>query len=103
MSAKKNKAGTTKVISNITSVPFENLEIETPNHTDEGQEEEEEVKSNEDLSNPTDDIVPDEIELEIIDLEDQKEQAPSLLIVDTPGWGDVEADNRELCDINMFR
>ena len=101
--AKKNKAGTTKVISNITTAPFKNNnnhDITTCNeYGNEIEEdgEEEEKKAN----NPTDeaqDDAPDEIELDIIDLDDIKEgeeNNPSLLIVDTPGWGDVEEDNRE--------
>eukprot|EP01084_Bolivina_argentea_P142966 251127_1 len=87
VSAKKNKAGTTEVISNITTAPFEKIgnERQLISH------------------NPTDDDIqqdeaPDEIELEIIDLDDEKEkqqQERNLLIVDTPGWGDVDEKNQD--------
>ena len=101
-SAKKNKPGTTDVVSHITTAPFEKKDDDI--NTNEGKE---------DGNNPTDENeneneenkAPDEIELEIIDLEDaddMKQDAPSLLIVDTPGWGDVEEDNRELSAKHFF-
>ena len=39
----------------------------------------------------------DHLEIKTPDDTDEDPQAPSVLIVDAPGWGYVEADNRELC------
>ena len=57
VSGKKYKAETTKVTSNISTVPFHNSSKN----------------------------------------ENEQSEEDNLLVVDTPGWGDVDEKNRELC------
>ena len=106
VSAKKNKAGTTDIVSSITTAPFINFGDDDGFDfiMNEGKIE------NTDNNNGTDkEIQVGTVRAMVMGNFNENEEdlnfdedMDNVLIVDTPGWGDVEENNRELCFFILF-